>query len=423
MLDLNLMDKIAATTKRQEKEAFLARQPESAKEIFKRVCSPDITFGVTVDEQTAVGRWRMINTRYVGGFWWTSLLGLLDDLAARKITGNAALGKVDELLRRAPSEQHCRWGCRIINRDLRAGFTGNTVNKVWKGLVPKFAVALANKLKDYKKGLNGLWYLEPKIDGLRCVIVGGKAYTRTGKDIKTAGHVIAELPSAAQDYVLDGELMGVGAFEDTMSQIRNGKKAGENAKKLVFNIFDCVRADEWAAKQSRRVSDRKNDIVELFAPKGDGKVTPHIKVVPWKHVDNPSDETVQQLHDMYVMQGYEGLMIKAEAGYEWKRSNAVLKMKTFVDIDLPIAGFVEGEGKYVGMMGTMVVDDHGIKSEVGTGFTDEHRRIMWEMREQLVGQVVELCYQNKTKEGKLRIAVFKGLRTDKDADESEDDCD
>ena len=418
MLDLDLMEKVAATTKRGEKEALLAQQPESAKEIFKMVFSQDITFGVTTDETDMVGRWRVGSGHHPRAAYWAVLMLLLRRLASRELTGYAAINEMESLLLAAPDEQHCRWGCRIINRDHRAGFGLSTVNKVWKGLLPKFTVALANKLQDFKKGLNGIYYLEPKIDGLRCVIMGGKAYTRNGKPIDEAKvkYVLGELPSAASNFVLDGELIGKGFFEDTISQIKNGKKAAENADKLVFNVFDVVRADEWAAKNSRSTDERKFDLRGLLP--ADCR---HIQVVPWRVVSSPSLEDVQKAHDAYVAQGYEGAMIKANVGYAWKRSNAVLKMKIFQDIDLPIVGFVEGKGKYEGAMGTMVVRDGDIDSEVGTGFSDEQRRVLWENRTLLIGKTAELKYQNKTKDGALRIAVFKGLRLDKETEDTEEE--
>lgn len=424
MLNLKLMEAIAATTKRGEKETLLAQQPESAKEIFKQVCSPDITFGVTTDETVMTGRWSLHATACLNeDEFWRRFMYLLELLATRKLTGHGAINEMERAILDAPTIEHCRWACRIINRDLRAGIQLSTVNKVWKGLIPKFTVALANKLQDYKKGLNGLYFLEPKIDGLRCVIIDGKAYTRNGKPIKTADHVIAELPSAAGDFVLDGELLGVGAFEDTISQIKNVKKAQENEHKLVFNVFDAVRADEWAAKKSRCTNERKNDLVYIFRLDlhTDSALPPHIRVVPWTVCQNPDDALVQQKHDQYVERGYEGAMIKSNVGYEWKRSNAVLKKKDFLDIDLPIVGFVEGQGKYQGMMGTMVVCDRGNESEVGTGFSDAQRRSLWENREKLIGMTAELKYQNKTKDGALRIAVFKGLRGDKDVLDGDED--
>jgi DNA ligase-1 len=70
------------------------------------------------------------------------------------------------------------------------------------------------------------------------------------------------------------------------------------------------------------------------------------------------------------------------------------------------------------MMGSIVVDFKGNEVGVGTGFTDEQRRAMWEQRDSLPGTLAEVKYKEisankKTGAESLQFPVFVQLRDDK----------
>jgi DNA ligase-1 len=101
--------------------------------------------------------------------------------------------------------------------------------------------------------------------------------------------------------------------------------------------------------------------------------------------------------------GYEGIMIKdPDAPYETKRTSAWLKIKPVITVDLVIIGMEEGTGKYAGMLGALVCEgeDAGkkIRTNVGSGITDEQRKEMWEKREELIGEIVEIKADTITKD-------------------------
>jgi len=57
--------------------------------------------------------------------------------------------------------------------------------------------------------------------------------------------------------------------------------------------------------------------------------------------------------------------------YENRRSDCLLKVKTFSDAEATVIGYEEGKGRNAGLMGALVVrGDNGIEFKIGTGFND-----------------------------------------------------
>jgi len=100
--------------------------------------------------------------------------------------------------------------------------------------------------------------------------------------------------------------------------------------------------------------------------------------------------------------GYEGIMIKEpEAVYETKRTHAWLKRKPFIEVSLRVVGLEEGTGKNAGRLGALICEgeDDGvqIRTNVGSGLTDALRDDIWADQKSIVGQVVEIRADAKTR--------------------------
>jgi DNA ligase-1 len=117
--------------------------------------------------------------------------------------------------------------------------------------------------------------------------------------------------------------------------------------------------------------------------------------------------------------GYEGIMLKDPlAGYECKRSVAWLKLKPFIEVSLSVVGVEEGTGKNVGKLGAFIVegvdDGKAIRTNVGSGLTDNMRECFWEAADELIGNIVEVradaITQNQDGTYSLRFPRFKGFR-------------
>jgi ATP-dependent DNA ligase len=137
-------------------------------------------------------------------------------------------------------------------------------------------------------------------------------------------------------------------------------------------------------------------------------------------------EQAQEIFQEYLSLGHEGIILKDGSGvWEDKRSKTQIKFKGELECDLKIVAVEEGKGKAVGMLGAIICEsaDGVVKVNVGSGFTDAHRKQYW--KENLIDKIVAVKYnsriKNKLGEESLFLPVFIELRDDKDvADDSKD---
>jgi len=412
-MDLKTLEAVATVGSKLEKERLLKTVGPDTIKFLKWALDPMITFGVTVEQDSLI-RTRGDNVLF------SKLLGedqywhLVDDLclklSSRELTGNSATGEIEKILLGAPSTEHLVWAARILNKDLRAGFSMSTLNKAHPGCIEKeIPCSLAKPYDPEKHEIRGAWCVEPKLDGLRMVVVNGLAYTRNGRPIDSVGHILEELKILGNDYVWDGEIMGATGFDEDSGKIRK-KGEGPNLS-LVYNIFDCIWKSEWDARKTKPYNDRRMYMFEAL-----GTLAPkYSRMVPLTLLTDPTTEQLFAARDEYIKMGFEGAMLKdMQSPYVFKRSDAILKLKTFVDADGKITDSFEGKGRHKGRLGGFIVEFDGVLTRVGGGFSDAERTYLWKNRGEIVGSMIEVKYQNKTEEGSLRFPVFVKFRPDKD---------
>ena len=121
--------------------------------------------------------------------------------------------------------------------------------------------------------------------------------------------------------------------------------------------------------------------------------------------------------------GYEGVMIKApDAMYECKRTHSWLKAKPFIEVTLKVVSVEEGTGRNKGRLGAVLVEgeDDGYEYSLncGSGYSDIQREEYWSKRNHLVGQLVEIRADAKTKSKDAvafslrfpRLKCFRGFK-------------
>lgn len=419
-MNLDVLEYVETNGSRLEKERYLAQLEPSSLKFLKWALDPMVTFGVTVDEDEQLASWDKFTFRMGSSDeWWQMFDGLCSDLHMRKLTGNAALNAVDDVMKPAPERRMVVWAGRVLNKDLRSGFGVSTLNKVFPGTLQPFACSLAEAYDPEKHELGGVWNIEPKLDGLRMVVLDGVAYTRNGRTIDSVGHILEELAPLMDDYVFDGEVMGETGFDEDSGKTRK-KGKGPNLS-LTYNVFDCVDRDEWISRKSTKsYTNRRSD---LFSALGTAApvYTKIVKTTPLEY--NPTTEQLFRARDELMAQGYEGAMLKdSYQPYVFKRSDYILKLKDFVSIDAPAVETYVGKGRHKGRLGGIVFehDAHGkpelgkVQTKVGSGFSDPERDAFWNDKESVPGKIGEVQFQNYTKDGRLRFPVFVKFRPDKE---------
>ena len=286
------------------------------------------------------------------------------------------------------------------------------MNKVFPALIETFEVQLAEKMTErVMKKLPNIICIEPKLDGIRCLAVVRESsceiFARSGKQISNFNNTIGSELSSLPDGVYDGEIMD----EDFVALMRQvHRKEGADVSNSYLVLFDCVSLEEWNSRSGiHPLRDRRKNLERCFLQ----KEFTYLRLVEQESIEKSAD-AIDQYHHDYVEKGYEGAMVKnPDRPYSFGRSDAVIKVKSFFDVDLMVIDFKEGTGRHTGKLGSILVDFAGVDVNVGSGFDDDMRVQVWDNRAEYVGMTAEVRYQEITPDGSLRFPTFVCWRTDK----------
>ena len=363
---------------------------------------------------------------------------LLNRLSARKLTGHAARDAILGMSLKFDSDEWNLFLAPILRRDMRAGFSEKTINKVCKGtdyVIPTFGCQLAANSEGRPEMVGTKW-LEPKLDGARVLLMvtednTATCYSRNGKVFDNFPHVEQQVLSNVYairaylktkgGFVLDGEIMGK-SFQDLMRQAQ--RKENVQTQDTVFNVFDILPLEDfkrgfWNAQLRKRLA-----ILTEMQPVFDAM--PNVTRVDSQIVvDLSTEEGRTKLHEYateMVTAGFEGIMIKdMEAPYECKRNTFWMKYKPIYDFDLTVIGLEEGTGRNKNRMGALIcegVDDgKHIFVNVGSGYTDTERMDYWNNKHDIIGRTIvvmaDAITKNQNNTYSLRFPRFKSFRYDK----------
>ena len=430
-----VIGKLEADNSRLAKEAILSEaMGEGLDEFFEGVrmaLDPLVTFGVKqVPESKVDGQ----------GLKWEVFKKLAQQLQDRELTGHDARDAI--LLTRdiATQDQWNMFYRRILIKDLRCGVSEKTVNKIAKKFpqysIPVFTCPLAHDSANHEKKMVGKKQVEVKLDGVRVITViqgdtsHGKAsrvemFSRNGKQFHNFGHIIAEIEEVIKDspppydLVLDGEVMSAN-FQDLMKQVH--RKDGKQSDDAVLHLFDMCPLSEFQKGMWDKPQSFRSQAVKAWVEQN-SNVLKHVQTLDWEEVDLSTPEGNKRFVDLNkaaVDGGYEGVMIKdIDAPYECKRTHSWLKAKPFIEVTLKVANVEEGTGRNEGRLGAVILegedDGYNYSLNCGSGFTDAQRDEYWAERDSLVGQLVEVRADARTRSQdsetfSLRFPRFKCFR-------------
>jgi DNA ligase 1 len=359
------------------------------------------------------------------GITQTEFDDVLRQLEARTLTGNAMRDAIQALCDRSRTEEWNDWYRRILIKDLRCGVTHKTVNKHTTMKVPVFECMLADDSKKHEKKMTGEVFVEPKLDGVRVITICDverdevKMYSRNGKELNNFPKIYeqfdAMLDQLGQSMVFDGEVMS-DDFQTLMREIH--RKGGARTDDAVLNLFDCLPLDDFKAGGSNNTLAQRKQWLDGY------RFGPNISRVEHILIDLDDEDGQKQFADynrLCIDKGFEGIMIKPVTGiYECKRSSLWLKVKPFIEVSLTVKAVEEGTGRNEGRLGALIVEgtDDGkfIRTNVGSGLSDDDRTEFWKAKDKLIGQIVEVRAdaitqnQDATDEWSLRFPRFLRFR-------------
>jgi DNA ligase-1 len=279
---------------------------------------------------------------------------------------------------------------------------------------PMLAYPVSTKPVDYSKPV----FIQPKLDGVRCVIQLDKhinksenvvvAYSRTGKEWKNINHILEQLKPFFAKYpnvILDGELYNHDLkdnFEKIISLVRKTKPTDEDrlesTEMVQFHCYDII--DEKLSFEQRI-----DFVYESLMLLGDSIYTVDTNRV-FKH-----EEALNVHYDSNLVNGYEGSILRTNDVYKCGRSWNLRKFKDFHDDEAIILDWVEGKGKRKGTIGKFMAQDSA-GNIFGMPVMDkfEYLQNNFEEMKTWVGKLATFTYFERTNANSYRHPLFKCIR-------------
>ncbi|SOZ39499.1 DNA ligase D [Cupriavidus neocaledonicus] len=280
------------------------------------------------------------------------------------------------------------------------------------------------------------WRYEIKFDGYRLLArVDGKdvrLFTRQGHDWTGKLRAVARDVGALglPDGWLDGEIVVLGKHGETDFQALQNAFDTSRVEAIQYFVFDLPY---FAGHDLRKVPlvERRALLRRIFT----------LNASPRLQFSEDFEASAGDMLDAACRMKLEGVIGKrVDSGYVSARSNTWIKLKCTLRQEFVVAGFTDPKGSRTGIGSLLLgVHDSGGRlryaGNVGTGFDT---RTLDELRAQLDALradaapfhtvpagvrghwvkprlVAEVSFGSWTREGRVRHAVFHGLRTDKPA--------
>ena len=254
-------------------------------------------------------------------------------------------------------------------------------------------------------------FIQPKLDGVRCIFTKDGAYSRTGKEFKNLAHIKYDLTDYFRKHpnsVLDGELYNHALkndFEKIISLVRKQKPTDQDARDaenlVQYHVYDATHS----MLHDVNYEDRFNWLTRYLP------IAATMALIKNTVVD--SYDEAKMLHDVHLAQGYEGSMLRLNKKYEHKRSYNLQKFKDFSDTEATIVGYEAGKGKFTGLIGKFFMqDDDGNEfgCPIGKGYNFADRKNILDNIHDYIGQRATFTYFQRTQAGSYRHPLFKTLR-------------
>lgn len=233
--------------------------------------------------------------------------------------------------------------------------------------------------------------VQPKLDGVRCIAArngndisfmsrGGKEYSALQDHPELVKALLKYMPDKG---TFDGEIYYHGwSLARIVSAV---KKVNDDTPILEYWVYDIPSNLGFYERFKSKYKWHGN--------------------IPLKYVYSltaQGKDNVKTMHDNYVSEGYEGIIIRNKLGpYAWgKRSKNLQKYKEFIDDEFEIVGHYsesnEINGTPIESICFKCVTKDGGPFDCRPKGTLKHRAEMWKDRESYVGKMLTVRYQGLT---------------------------
>lgn len=364
----NLIEQIAATASKNEKVALLKEgcKSETFMKVMSAAYNPLVTFGMDNMPERVVREYGgpNVDNEFSDATW-----KIIDDLALRTLTGNEARFVVEAEFNRL-TEGSAELLKRIIKKDLRAGFSGSSINKAAKGLIPEFPYQRCTLPKDAKLDEFD-WEAgvisQEKADGMFANVdheVGGvvRITSRQGSEFPLdhlgdlVGEVRTRLNAGSQSHgellvVKAGKIMARAEGNGVLNGIASGG-ALEADEHVIYKVWDSIPLSAVVPK-GKYVTDYRTRLRNMVL---------HLKATPGNLISVIDTRIVHSLAQAYrhagdlMKLGKEGTII-SDPNAPWidGTSKFKVKLKLEFEVDLEIVAILpaKADTKHEGRAGSM----------------------------------------------------------------------
>ncbi len=272
---------------------------------------------------------------------------------------------------------------------------------------------LAQDFNKHSKKIKYPCYIQPKLDGYRCVYTNGKMYSRNGKEyaIMYGSKVHKELLMLEEQYkkegktiVLDGELYVHNDLKfEQYGVLRKIKKSAQDeavVNSMEYHVYDIINEESFGQRLQKMKKLFKNNQQLKFVRKVDTLICNSI-------------DDVNKYNEFFLEENYEGSMIRNSDGlYKQKyRSYDLQKYKKFDDAEFIIVDYTL-ENDVLGKNDSPVVwiceTSDRKPFNVPSKGTREERTELFKNGRKYIGKMLSVQYFGLTSDGVPRFP--KSLR-------------
>lgn len=417
---LKALEEIGADSSKTGKQAKLAKYltDDAFGDVVQWALDPFVNFGVRPSRYSG----------FAGNFVWTSRTwDLLINLSTRKLTGNAAAEAIEAEYKELDADSaELLW--RVLNKDLKGGFSESSCNKAKKGMFQEFPYMRCSGMKDVdlskwhwaggiisQEKADGMYTNFNNVTGIPAgVVLQGRSGERLPYEgFETIHFLVSKLKTGTQTH---GEMVVIDAEGNVCPrEIGNGMinkvaqggqwAPGHWPKMLVWDQIplEAVKAKgQYDVPYVERLKSLSTQCKEIDAA--------GISLIETRVVRSLAEAFKHYLE--ILKRGGEGTVIK-QLQLIWKdhTSKGQVKLKLKAQVELRIKGYNEGKegAKTAATFGSLALEsEDGLLKVNCSGMDDDTRKEINDNREKYLEGIVTVEFNGVmyAKRGRIYHSLF-----------------